>query len=370
LRVSVVKADNFKNYSSIKLELSDTCNIIYGRNGSGKTNFLDLIHFASIGKSYFTITDKQAIRYDQDYFRVEVHFQTDDGEKLASAVSVPQAGKKKIWINGSILKKNIDILGLIPIVCIVPDDIDLIRGSSIIRRKFMDKILCQINPNYTLALITYEKTLKQKLAYLKQVPDYGSLDHTLLESFDQMLYENGTILHDERAKFCDSFSDNFTEMYSEISNKVEKAQIEYISNFSVDTFLADSKSNWQLDFMTKRVRKGVHRDDISFFIDDTDVRKFASQGQKKTFIYSLKFSEYIYLSDTSEKSPIMLLDDVFEKLDQERLKHLFKILTSDIFGQIFISDTENSRSAEILKELDIDFKSFIVKENTITLSHG
>ena len=370
MKVKAVRGTNFKNYDDINLEFSDICNIIYGSNGSGKTNFLDLIHVSALGKSYFSITDKQAIKNNHDFFRIEVKFLTDQDETITSAVSIPKVGKKKIWLNGNLLKRNSEILGSIPIVCVVPDDIDIIRGSSIVRRKFINRILCQIDPSYTESLLSYDQILKQKLSLLKNGKSVLELDQSLLDTYDQLLYNHATIIHAKRGEFCTDFLPHFTKIHSDITDQKETAQIVYQSNFSPDTFLADSKSNRDLDFYTKRVRKGVHRDDINLLIDEIDVRKFASQGQKKTFIYALKFSEYLYLANQSKKRPLMLLDDIFEKLDQERLKHLFEVLTSSNFGQIFITDTERNRSSDILKELNINFQTFKVQDNTITPFNG
>tara|TARA_B100000497_G_C7675587_1_gene408098 strand:- start:606 stop:1718 length:1113 start_codon:yes stop_codon:yes gene_type:complete len=368
--INHVKANHFKNYELLSLSFSPDCNVIYGLNGSGKTNLLDLIHFLCLGKSYFSITDKQALNYAFDYFRLEADLESDEKERLKIAVSVPSSGRKKIWRNGDALKKNTELLGLIPIVCIVPDDIELIKGSSIVRRKFMDRVLCQLSKDYTNALINYERALKQKLALLKNTSSIHELDHVLIQTYDELLWKHGKVINASRNHFCKTFEPKFDEMYTDIAGKNEKADIHYESNFSIDTFLSDSKENREIDFYSKRVRKGTHRDDVVFKVNSQNVRKFASQGQMKTFIYALKFSEYLFLSDQSERRPILLLDDIFEKLDKARLQHLFELMTSSRFGQIFITDTEQNRSIQLLKELNISYFSFRVEKNIISQSNG
>ena len=368
--IKQIKANQFKSYAHLELDLSEYCNVIYGLNGSGKTNLLDAIHFACLGKSYFSITDKQAIQYEKEFFRIEAQFISDQNEKVQMAISVPNKGRKKIWWNKTILKKNTDILGLVPLVCVVPDDIDLIKGSSIVRRKFMDRILCQLSATYTQSLIHYERVLKQKLAVLKNTPSIQALDLDLLASYDEMLYSHGQVVYSERLNFCNSFETIFEEMYQEIAGTVESAKIEYESNFSTDSFFEDSRQNREIDYYTKRVRKGIHRDDVLFHINNQNVRKYASQGQKKTFIYALKFSEYLFLSDQSKRKPILLLDDIFEKLDEKRLKQLFSLVSSSRFGQIFITDTEKNRSGQILEELKVSYQTYHVKEFNISRTNG
>ncbi|MEE9374350.1 MAG: DNA replication and repair protein RecF [Saprospiraceae bacterium] len=368
--INHIKANFFKSYHEVTLELSDTCNVIYGNNGTGKTNFLDLLHFICLGKSYFSIADKWAIKTNEEFFRIEAILTADDDQKITMAVSIPVRGRKKIWHNGSVLQKNTEILGIIPLVCIVPDDIDLIKGSTIIRRKFMNRILCQLSITYTAALIKYERVFKQKLALMKNTPSLQELDLTLLRTYDEILYNTGCIIYQKRQEFCESYAPLFEQMYREIAIVTEKAIIKYESNFDQSTFLELSLKNRDIDFYTKRIRIGIHRDEILFFINDQNVRKYASQGQIKTFIYALKFSEYLFLSDQSKRKPILLLDDIFEKLDQERLEHLFKLMTSSKFGQIFITDTEKDRAVNILKKLSVEHKSYWVKDFKIKPSDG
>ena len=368
--INHVKAQQFKNYSDLSISLSSTCNVIYGLNGSGKTNFLDLIHFICLGKSYFSITDKQAINHDGTFFRLEAQLISQTKEDVKLALSVPRNGRKKIWYQGSVLKKNTDILGLIPVVCIVPDDIDLIKASSIRRRKFMDRIMCQLSSSYTSDLVNYERALKQKLAIYKNTSSYADLNHSLLDSYDQVLFSSGTQICSKRKEFCESFDPHFKSLYSDIAGGEEQSEIIYKSNFDQERFIQDSIENREIDFFTKRVRKGIHRDDLIFTINTQDVRKFGSQGQIKTFIYSLKLSEFLFLSENSKETPILLLDDIFEKLDVQRLEKLFQIMTSSVFGQIFITDTEKDRSIDILKNFNVNYSTFVVANNSIAPSHG
>lgn len=370
MKIKHIKGTNFKNYTEVNIEPSEVCNVIYGANGSGKTNLLDLIHFLSFGKSYFTISDKQAIQNETDFFRIESILSDPKDNESRIAISIPTTGSKKIWHNGAVLEKNTDILGIVPLVTIVPDDIDLVKGTSSIRRKFIDRILCQLHKDYTRSLVIYQRTLKQKMSLLKNTKGIHQLDSLLLDSYDTLLNEHGQIISKKRKDFVNDFSPIFLELYNEIAELKESVSIKYQSNFNSETFSSDIKLNLEQDFYSKRVRLGIHRDELEFLIQGQSIRKFGSQGQIKTFIYALKLSEYLYLSHQSEKKPILLLDDIFEKLDRNRLLRLFNLVISDRFGQIFISDTELNRASDILNELNTDYLSFEVNNNEVTRTNN
>ena len=366
-----IKGINFKNYPQVELSPSPYCNVLYGNNGSGKTNFLDLLHFSALGKSYFSISDKMAIRYNEDYFRIESELvKENELQKYSLAISVPAIGKKKIWHNDVVITKNTDILGLVPIVAVVPGDIQLIKGGSTTRRKFMDRILCQIDQNYTECLIKYKRALQHKLAIFKNSKNVSEIDNELLTTYDRMLYDNGKVLFQARKDFIETFLPIFLSTYQYIAEHKESVSISYKSNFDKDKFFDHVKSNLENDFYSKRVRIGIHRDDLNFLVGERELRKFGSQGQIKTFIYALKLTEYLYLSRHTKTQAILLLDDIFEKLDSLRLRKLFELVISAEFGQIFITDTEQKRSSAALKELNVDFLSYNVQNNSLTVSNG
>lgn len=366
MNIQKVQAVNFKNYAELEFSPSPSCNVLSGINGAGKTNFLDLVHFACLGKSYFPIYDKEAIRQGSDFFRVECTLSEEDTqENHTIKLSVPQTGKKKIWKNGALLEKNTDLLGLIPIVALVPDDIELIKGGSALRRKFMDRVLCQISKAYTESLIKYRKVLSQKLALLKNTRSLAEIDKDLLNSYHNSLHEYAQIIAKSRSSFTASFQPIFKNLYREIAEDKEDVMIEYSSNYGSDKFVNLAEKTIEKDFFTGRVHIGIHRDDLIFSISGNSARKFGSQGQIKTFVYALKLGEYLYLSEMVKSDPILLLDDVFEKLDRFRLRKLFELINSDRFGQIFIMDTESERSLALLTELNASFKCFLVENNSI-----
>jgi len=312
-----------------------------------------------------------AIRNSKEYFRIETEFVRDVSKQSDKiAVSVPLNGRKKIWYNEALMEKNTDILGLVPLVAIVPDDIELVKGGSIIRRKFMDRVLCQINQEYTQALINYKRVIKQKLALLKNAKNINDVDTDIITSYNDHIFKNGSIINRVRKDFIETFTPIFLNTYQEIAANQETVSIIYESNFSAVDYFKDAKTNFEADYFSKRIRIGTHRDDLGFLLTNKSVRKFASQGQIKTFIYSLKLSEYLYLSHMSENRPILLLDDIFEKLDSFRLQRLFELVISQKFGQIFITDTEKDRSSEILNELNVEFSCFHVTNNNLILTNG
>lgn len=358
-------ATNFKNFSGIEISPSRFCNVLYGANGAGKTNFLDLIHFISLGKSYFSITDKMAVKENSEFFRLEgsVH---EGEDEWSVKIAKPANGKKKIWLNSELLPSNSGLLGKIPIVTMVPDDIELIKGVSQIRRKFVDRILCQVSSEYTESLLAYGRIMKQKLSLFKMANSPSEVNHDLIKTYDKQLRENGSIIFEHRRNFIVEFKPEFLKMHSSIAKSKESVDIDYSTNFNSSSYISDSAENLERDFFTNRIRFGTHRDDIIFFIgNQLPLRKYGSQGQIKTFIYALKLTEYTYLHRHSNHEPIILLDDIFEKLDNERLNGLFQLIHSKAFGQIFISDTELARSENLLKKLNVTFSSFHVNNNSI-----
>lgn len=366
-----IKATNFKNYALVEIAPSPDCNVIFGENGSGKTNFLDMIHYSALSKSYFPITDKMAIRDNEEFTRIESNYEDKfEGNEVTLALSIPKVGSKKIWKNGEVIKKSTDILGVIPIVAIVPDDIELIKSSSDVRRKFVDRVLCQLSPSYTEALVGYQRVLKQKLAYFKSVGSFDLLDKNLVDTYDASLLKEGAVIKEMRDYFVHTFLPIFLSLYHQIAEHKEEVDVKYQSNFNQSTFIQDCTKAYERDYFTKRVSIGIHRDDLVFTLRDHPIRRYGSQGQIKTYVYALKLSEYLYLKKEGDAQPVLLLDDVFEKLDEERLRKLLELITSEQFGQIFISDTELTRSKNLLEELEVTFNSYKVEDQAITPYHG
>jgi DNA replication and repair protein RecF len=355
---------NFKSYQELEINLSSKINCFVGQNGSGKTNLLDAIHYLSLCKSYFTATDSLNIRHGEDLFLVQGDFQLDDTTEFISCGF--KTGQKKVMKRN---RKNYDKLsehiGLIPLIIASPSDAELIYGGSEDRRKFMDGAISQYNNQYLEALIKYNKALAQRNSLLKEFSRTGTSDMDMLEVWDSQLTVYGENIFKVRKQFVEELTGIFLEFYQHISNGLEQVQLVYESQLekaSLDMLL---KQSVQKDMALEYTSTGIHKDDLVFMQNGYPMKRVGSQGQQKTLLVSLKLAELSLIRKKTEKQPLLLLDDIFDKFDALRVMQLIKLVSGQTFGQIFITDTDRNNITELLKEISSDYKIFEISTSGV-----
>jgi DNA replication and repair protein RecF len=353
LSLQKITITHFKNYDISSFNFTHNIVGICGSNGIGKTNLLDAIYYTCFTKSYFTTSDTLNIGFGKEGFRIEASFIKDTvAQKL---ICVNKANTKKEFSNNDVLYEKLSQhIGLFPAVIIAPDDIEIINASSELRRKFIDTILCQIDKNYLQQLIVYNKVLQQRNSYLKKVAETGKLDLALLEIIDNQLSVPCKYIYDQRLIFTERFIKWIHVFYQEIAQKKEPIQIHYQSKlheFSFDDLLI---KNREKDRLLQRTNAGIHKDDLDFIFDDQPFKNIASQGQKKSLLFALKLAEYEIIKEAKGFAPILLLDDVFEKLDDTRMTHLLNRVCKEKDGQVFITDTHKDRLELAFEKLKVD----------------
>lgn len=349
---------NFKNYEELSLSPNPQINCIVGLNGSGKTNLLDAIHCLCLSKSSFNLTDAQLIKNQEQFYMVKAQFDPEEEGKADVHLSFKARHKKVLKLNGSPYEKITEHIGKFPLVLVTPNDTDLVRDGSEIRRKFIDGIISQTNPDYLLSLVRYNKLLKERNALLKSFRVNGRRDYDLLDTFDEQLIPLNESLYVARSAFMDAFLPVFQKTYQDISLSREDVKLEYSSQLAAANFPKEFKNTIDKDVILERTTKGVHRDDLIFSLDDAPLKKLGSQGQQKTFVLALQLAKLDFLKSSLSIMPLLLLDDIFDKLDEDRIKEMLKIVQSDSYGQIFITDASPERTQRIVKELHLDYSIF------------
>jgi DNA replication and repair protein RecF len=350
---------DFKNYEEASLRFEKSVVCFLGRNGSGKTNLLDAIHYLSFTKSAINPTDNQNIRFGQGQFMVKGVFEKTGKEH--EAVCAYQQGKKTLMEDGVAVAKFSEHIGRYPVVLIAPQDIELIWNGSEIRRKFFDSILSQLDKVYLENLIIYTNNLKQRNSALKMFAEKGKTDRDLLASYDQKLVASGNIIFSKRKKLVEEFLPVFLRHYKYLSSEAETAQLVYKSELDGADLQTLFNQNISKDLALQRTTSGIHRDDFLFLINQNELSRFGSQGQQKSFLTSLKLTEFEILSNHKKFKPILLLDDIFDKLDDLRISRLMKMIKEGIFGQIFITDARQGQCKTILQAEGLDFQSFDIE---------
>jgi DNA replication and repair protein RecF len=357
---------NFKNYPEITLDFSPNINCFVGNNGVGKTNLLDAIHYLSFCKSYVQNADMQNIRHNEDFFAIHGTFskkgQTDD---VVSCVQ-KRATRKIMRLNKKDYERFSDHIGLFPVVMISPYDSDLINDGSDVRRKFTDVVISQFDKKYLENLIAYNQALEQRNKFLKS----EQFDETLCEIFDQQLVQYGTKIFESRTNFLNQFSTLFQHYFDSLSNGKERVEIRYNSQLQDSLSFAEQlKNHRQKDQILQYTSVGIHKDDLLLLIDDFNfavpVKKFGSQGQQKSFTLAMRLAQLEFTKQQNGYFPILLLDDIFDKLDNTRILQLLELVGHNDFGQVFITDTDAQRLERILNEQNIAFKLFDIAENKI-----
>ncbi|HCA83970.1 MAG TPA: DNA replication and repair protein RecF [Flavobacteriales bacterium] len=355
---------SFKNISDLSLEFCPGVNCLLGDNGEGKTNILDAIHYLSFCKSYFNLSDIQNIKHGESFFMVQGLYE-EKGESVEVSCSQKKGQKKRFKRNKKEYDRLSDHIGQIPLVMISPADADLINEGSEVRRKFIDTIISQYDRHYLEQLIDYNKVLAQRNALLKRFGETGSYSQELLEVWDIRLVELARTIHANRHQFLSGFSVLFTRFFRIISGGKEEVTIDYKSDLSEDDFFSVLKRSLPRDRATEYTQVGIHKDDLIFKMGGHPIKRFGSQGQQKSFLIALKIAQYYHLLEVKGKAPILLLDDIFDKLDEHRVSRMMEMVTAPGFGQVFVTDTDREKLPRLLDQLKVEHKEFIIEQGAL-----
>ncbi|MBW6500558.1 MAG: DNA replication/repair protein RecF [Bacteroidales bacterium] len=355
---------NFKNYDQAELEFSPAINCFVGNNGVGKTNILDAIHYLSLSKSFFNNCDTVNIKHNEDFFLIQGLFVRDD-EESNILCSFGRQKQKVLRRNGKEYPRLSEHVGRFPVVMISPADSSLILEGSEERRKFLNKIISQYNPGYLDSVLKYNKALQQRNRLLKNFSMSGSFDMEMLSVWDDQLIRYGSVVHKERDSLVNEMVNVFQEYYSFISDQAEDVRLMYHSQLlkeGLGNLLAEAlKRDRLLEYTTV----GIHKDDLLLEMNGFAVKLLGSQGQQKSYLVALKLAKFDYIKRKAGFSPILLLDDIFDKFDAIRVEQIIRLVGNHRFGQIFITDTHQSRLQDILKNLDVDFKLFRISSGGV-----
>ncbi|MBU3012029.1 DNA replication/repair protein RecF [Polaribacter vadi] len=353
-KISIV---NFKNIESQTFDFQEKINCFVGNNGVGKTNVLDAIYYLSFTKSYFNSVAVQNIKHGEGFFMIEGNYLLNDrNEKIVCSLKKGQ--KKVLKRNEKAYGKFSEHIGQFPLVIISPADRDLVTEGSDTRRKFIDGVISQQNKAYLQDLIAYNKVLSQRNALLKYFAANRTFDALNLSVYDEQLANYASKIYKVRKTFLGEFIPIFNEKYQIISGDKEQVNLNYKSqllDFNMDDLL---KKSLEKDRVIQYTTSGIHKDDLSFEIGDYPIKKFGSQGQQKSYLISLKLAQFQFIKQQSNVTPILLLDDIFDKLDENRVAQIIDLVNNDEFGQIFITDTHSERTENILKQGDKEYQIF------------
>lgn len=348
---------NYKNFDSKSFEFNHTINCLVGNNGVGKTNVLDAIYHLSFGKSYFNPVASQNIKYDEEFFVINGEYDKDEKTENI-VVSLKKGQKKIIKRNSKAYDKFSDHIGFLPLVIISPADRDLIIEGSDTRRKFIDSVISQSDKSYLNNLINYNKILSQRNSLLKYFAANHTYNNDTVDVYNQQLQQYGTHIFEKRKQFLESFIPLFKARYKAISNNNEEVNLNYKSDLFEDSLEQLLKKTINKDKALQYTSVGVHKDDLEFNIGDYPIKKFGSQGQQKSFLIALKLAQFDSIKAISGDNPILLLDDIFDKLDETRVAQIIKLVNDENFGQIFISDTHAERTENAVKQVHQSYEIF------------
>ncbi|MCM5663816.1 DNA replication/repair protein RecF [Galbibacter mesophilus] len=351
---------NFKNFDSQDFSFDAKINCFVGRNGIGKTNALDAIYVLSFGKSYFNPIASQNIKHGEGFFVITGEYLRDDKEEKI-VCSLKKGQKKMVKRNGKVYDKLSEHIGFLPLVIISPADRDLIIEGSETRRKFIDSVISQSNKPYLQHLINYNKVLAQRNSLLKYFALNNTFNATTLEVYNEQMQEYGQKIHEARKEFLETFIPIFKKRYASISGGKEEINLTYQSQLLEKDLSTLFKENLNKDKALQYTSVGTHKDDLSFEIGEYPIKKFGSQGQQKSFLIALKLAQFDFIKEQAGHTPILLLDDIFDKLDENRVSQIIELVDRDEFGQIFISDTHPERTENVVKKTHQSYKMIVLE---------
>jgi len=350
---------NFKNHSEKKFEFSPQINCFVGNNGAGKTNILDAMHYLSVGKSFLGNRDFSNIKKDEDFFTIDAEIQNEDSEDIIK-ISQPKEGKKLVKKNDKSYDRLSDHIGYLPSVMISPYDSNLISDSGESRRKFLDSMISQTDSGYLFDLIQYQKTIQQRNALLKYFAKNRVWDKDSLDIYNDPITRFGTKIFEKRKEFVEQLNPIVQNFYTIISGGKESVSVYYQADlaegydptYPETAFQELLAQSVERDRMLTYTSKGIHKDDLLFEMDHMLIKKIGSQGQQKSFLISLKLAQMSLIKELTHKTPILLLDDIFDKLDDSRVSQLIELVNQENFGQIFITDTHKERTESVVKKIN------------------
>ncbi len=346
---------NFKNHLEKDFDFSPQINCFVGNNGAGKTNILDALHYLSVAKSFLGNTDPNNIKSGEDFFVIDGEISDGEKENIIK-IQQPKDSKKIIKKNDKSYDRIADHIGFLPSVIISPYDSNLISDSGESRRKFLDTMISQTDSEYLFNLIQYQKTVQQRNALLKSFAKNRYFDLDNLEIYNEPLIKFGTKIFEKRREFTDSILPLIQSYYETISNGNEKVTVNYQSDLQLNTFENLLRENTEKDRMLTYTSKGIHKDDLLFEMSGNSIKKMGSQGQQKSFLIALKLSQMNRIKELTGKTPVLLLDDIFDKLDDTRVSQLIELVNQEHFGQIFITDTNKERTENVVKRINEESK--------------
>ncbi len=351
-----IKLTNFKSYEEAEFEFDQNVNGIVGKNGSGKTNLLDAIYYLSFCKSYFSAQDIFSVRFDTDFFAIHGEFYNADTQNNTQVSCTYRSGHKSMRANKKEYQRLSAHIGLFPVVMVSPYDSDIINEGSEVRRKFFDMIIAQFDKEYLQQLISYRKLLQQRNALLKQFLDNHRSEPELLQILDEQMMPLGTFIYERRRDFIEGIQPIFQQHYARLADDAEQVTISYQSGLQETSYAEGLRQNAVADARSGFTNFGVHKDDFAFFINGQPVKRFGSQGQQKSFSLALRLAQFDYSYEKKQIKPILLLDDIFDKLDKTRISALLQMVGQEHFGQVFITDTDEVRVNQILSDHGIQHK--------------
>lgn len=356
---------NFKNYEGVETDFSARVNVLVGKNGSGKTNLLDAIYYLSLTRSAFSASDSHCIKMGESYFLVKGAFR-DQSSVVTEVFGSIQTGSKKTFSEGRVEYQKLgDHIGKYPVVLISPDDTDLVRESGDSRRKFFDAIISQIDRRYLESLMLYNNALKQRNSLLRMFHDSNTFDAIALEIYDMQLARHGEAIYKRRLAFAEEFIPVFRKYYTYIVAD-EPVAMEYGTALREKDFITGLKETLRKDQALLRTSFGIHRDDYLFRLGDGDLKRLGSQGQQKSFVIALKLAHHEIMETHKGFKPILLLDDIFDKLDDFRIAKLIELIR-DASGQIFITDARPDRTRGLLEGIGVEAALFEVNCGSLTV---
>lgn len=351
---------NFKNIIQSEISLLDGINCFVGDNGAGKTNILDAIYYLSMSKSAFTMTDGQSVSHGEDFFVAEGSYVSDEGRSELLNCSFSRRGGKVLKRNGKEYERLADHVGNFPVVIVSPRDSDLITDAAEERRRYLNGFISQIDKAYLKSIMRYNTVLIERNTFLKR-----SSDEQMLQIYDMQLDELGSKVYEARREIVEQMEPLVVEYYRELSEDREQVEISYRSELEQMSLKDILQRNRERDLVNQFTTSGVHRDDLIFKIGGYPLRKYGSQGQQKSFLIALKLAQYRLLAEATGEKPILLLDDLFDKLDMRRVEHLLELVSGDGFGQICITDCNKVRLEATLSRAAANYALFTVEGGDI-----
>ena len=364
MRLNSISILNYKNITEAELQFSPKINCIIGDNGMGKTNLLDAIYYLSFCKSHSNSIDSQNILHEAEFFMLRGDYEVKaTSEEIYCGMKRKQ--KKQFKRNKKEYERLSDHIGLLPLVLVSPDDSNLILGGSDERRKFMDGVISQYNNSYLQHILQYNNALKQRNALLKSET---IVDVTLFDIWEEQLNLYGKLIFEQRVQFIENFIPIFQDIYNQISGGHEQISLNYISQHADRDILESLQKTRERDKILGYTTQGIHKDELEMLLGDFAIKRVGSQGQNKTYLISIKLAQFYFLKSAHNFSPILLLDDIFDKLDSKRVREIVRLVSGESFGQIFITDTNREHLDEILNQLNQQANIFVMNSGAVELN--